>query len=159
MWHNDSRVLNLVAGGVHMTVAHILAAKPNEIISLHPSASLHDVSKTLAEHRIGAVLMLNDDASIAGIISERDLVRALAKHGSGAMDFAAETFMTRELITCSPEDTTHGVMEIMTNGRVRHLPVMSKGKLAGFISIGDIVKRRIAEVENEAEEMKRYISG
>ncbi len=142
-----------------MTVAHILAAKPNDLISLNPSVSLHDVSKTLAEHRIGAVLMLNDDATIAGIISERDVVRALAKYGSGAMELAADAFMTRELITCSPEDTTHDVMEIMTNGRVRHLPVMSQGELAGFISIGDVVKHRIAEVENEAEEMKRYISG
>ena len=142
-----------------MTVAHILAAKPNELISLNPSVTLHEVSKTLAKHRIGAVLMLNGDSSIAGIISERDIVRALAEHGPEAMALAAERFMTRELITCTPEDTTHGVMEIMTNGRVRHLPVMAGGQLTGFISIGDVVKHRIAEVVNEAEEMKRYIAG
>ena len=142
-----------------MTVAHILASKPNEIISLKPSATLHEVSELLAERRIGAILLLNDDESIAGIISERDLVRAMSKHGADAVGFKADTFMTRELITCRPEDTTDQVMSIMTKGRVRHLPVMSDGKLVGFISIGDVVKHRIAEVEHEAEEMKRYISG
>lgn len=142
-----------------MTVAHILTSKPNEIISLKPSATLLEVSQLLAERRIGAILLINDDDSIAGIISERDLVRAMSKHGTEAVGLKAETFMTRELITCRPEDTTDQVMAIMTQGRVRHLPVMSASKLAGFISIGDVVKHRIAEVEREAEEMKRYISG
>ncbi len=142
-----------------MTVAHILTSKPNEIISLKPSATLLEVSQLLAERRIGAILLINDDDSIAGIISERDLVRAMSKHGTEAVGLKAETFMTRELITCRPEDTTDQVMAIMTQGRVRHLPVMSESKLAGFISIGDVVKHRIAEVEREAEEMKRYISG
>ena len=142
-----------------MTVAHILASKSGELISLEPSASLLEVSQLLAEHRIGAVLMIDGDGKLAGIISERDVVRALAKHGPDAGGFKAAEYMTSKLITCSPDDSTHGVMAIMTKGRVRHLPVMSKGKLAGFISIGDVVKNRIAEVEREAEEMKRYISG
>lgn len=142
-----------------MTVAHILASKPFEIISKHPSATLLEVSELLAERRIGAILLLNEDESIAGIISERDVVRALSRHGAGAVELTADAFMTRELITCRPEDTTNEVMSIMTEGRVRHLPVMSDGKLAGFISIGDVVKHRIAEVEQEAEEMKRYIAG
>lgn len=142
-----------------MTVAHILASKPNEIIGLNPSSTLLEVSELLAERRIGAILLLNDDESIAGIISERDIVRALAKHGAEAISETAAAFMTRKLITCKPEDTTDQVMSIMTDGRVRHLPVMSGKKLVGFISIGDVVKHRIAEVEHEAEEMKRYISG
>ncbi len=142
-----------------MTVAHILASKPDEIISIDLSASLQDVSGLLAERRIGAVLLISSDGTIAGIISERDIVRALSKHGQDAIAMKADMFMTRELITCKPEDTTDQVMAIMTDGRVRHLPVMSGGKLAGFISIGDVVKHRIAEVEHEAEEMKRYISG
>ena len=108
-----------------MTVAHILASKPNEIIGLSPSSTLLEVSKLLAERRIGAILLLNDDESIAGIISERDIVRALAKHGAEAISETAASFMTRELITCKPEDTTDRVMSIMTDGRVRHLPVMS----------------------------------
>lgn len=142
-----------------MTVAHILASKSADLISLHPGATLRQVSQVLSEKRIGAVLLLNEDKSMAGIISERDVVRALAQHGSGAVELSADEFMTRKLITCSLEDTTHQVMEIMTDGRVRHLPVIADGKLAGFISIGDVVKHRIAEVINEAEEMKRYISG
>ena len=141
-----------------MTVSHILQSKGSDVISAAPDASLLEVAATLAENRIGAVLVMQSDGTVAGIISERDVVRALAQRGELGQTKVSE-FMTRELITCRPDATIDQIMSLMTEGRVRHLPVMEDGELRGMISIGDVVKRRIAEVEFEAEEMKRYIAG
>ncbi len=142
-----------------MSVAHILQSKGSNVITARPEVPLTDVAKILSENRIGAVLVMKADGALAGIISERDVVRALAQHGTGLDKFSVSDFMTKELITCSPDATLDQIMSLMTEGRVRHLPVLKDGKLSGMISIGDVVKRRIAEVEFEAEEMKRYISG
>lgn len=142
-----------------MTVAHILQSKGSEVISVSPTAAILEVADVLAANKIGAVLVMEADGKLAGIISERDIVRALAQKGSELAGSKVSEFMTRELITCAPDATVNQIMSLMTQGRVRHLPVLDKGELAGMISIGDIVKRRIAEVEFEAEEMKRYISG
>ena len=142
-----------------MSVAHILQSKGSDVISVSPSAAILEVAEMLAEHKIGAVLVMGAGDKVAGIISERDIVRALAQKGSQLAGSKVSDFMTRELITCAPDATIDQIMSLMTQGRVRHLPVLDKGKLCGMISIGDIVKRRIAEVEFEAEEMKRYISG
>jgi CBS domain-containing protein len=142
-----------------MTVAHILQSKGSDVISISPTAAILEVADVLAEHKIGAVFVMGDGDKLVGIISERDIVRALAQRGSELAGAKVSEYMTSELITCAPDATIDQIMALMTQGRVRHLPVLDKGKLCGMISIGDIVKRRIAEVEFEAEEMKRYISG
>ena len=142
-----------------MTVAHILDAKGTDVITTQPEVPLLDVAKVLADKRIGAVLVIEGDETLAGIISERDVVRALAKHGADLGGVKVSAFMTKELITCAPDATLEQLMSLMTASRIRHLPVLRDGKLHGMISIGDVVKRRMAEVEFEAEEMKRYISG
>lgn len=142
-----------------MTVAHILQSKGSDVISVLPSAAILEVADVLAANKIGAVLVIGPGDKVAGIISERDIVRALAQKGNELAGSKASEYMTRELITCAPDATIDQIMSLMTQGRVRHLPVLDKGKLCGMISIGDIVKRRIAEVEFEAEEMKRYIAG
>ena len=102
---------------------------------------------------------MEENGKVAGIISERDVVRALSEQGSGLATAKVSDFMTSKLVTCPPDASVNQLMSLMTQSRVRHLPVMEKGKLCGMISIGDVVKRRIAEVEFEAEEMKRYIAG
>ena len=142
-----------------MSVAQILQVKGSDVITARPEVAILDIAKILAEKKIGAVLVTAEDDALAGIISERDVVRALAEHGTKLGKVKVSDFMTRELITCSPDATLDQIMSLMTQGRVRHLPVLQNGKLCGLISIGDVVKRRIAEVEFEAEEMKRYISG
>lgn len=142
-----------------MTVAHILQSKGSDVISVSPKAAIMEVADVLAKNKIGAVLVMEAGGKVAGIISERDVVRALAQKGDKLASSKVSDFMTRELITCQPDATIDQIMSLMTEGRVRHLPVLDDGKLCGMISIGDIVKRRIAEVEFEAEEMKRYIAG
>ena len=141
-----------------MSVARILQSKGSDVISVAPSAAILEVADVLAANKIGAVLVMDAGDKLVGIISERDIVRALAQKGGEVAGSKVSDFMTRELITCAPEATIDQIMSLMTQGRVRHLPVLDKGKLCGMISIGDIVKRRIADVEFEAEEMKRYIS-
>jgi len=141
-----------------MSVAHILKKKGNNVITVEPSQSLHEVAEVLAKHRIGAVIVVNPAGGIAGIVSERDVVRALAKEGAAALARTAGEFMTAKVRTCSPHDTEAGLMGLMTEHRIRHLPVVEDGKLAGMISIGDVVKLRIEMIEREAEEMKSYIA-
>ena len=142
-----------------MSVARILQSKGSDVISVAPSAAILEVADVLAANKIGAVFVIGAGDKLVGIISERDIVRALAQKGSELAGSNVSDYMTRDLITCAPDATIDQIMSLMTQGRVRHLPVLDKGKLCGMISIGDIVKRRIAEVEFEAEEMKRYIAG
>jgi CBS domain-containing protein len=140
-----------------MTVARIINDKGRDVVTMASDVSLADLVATLAEKRIGAVVIV-DGGDISGIISERDIVRALARHGADALGRKAAEFMTSKIVTCGPEDTIHGVMQKMTDGRFRHLPVVHHGKLAGIVSIGDIVKSRIEEVEKEAEQIREYIA-
>jgi CBS domain-containing protein len=140
-----------------MTVARIINDKGRDVVTMAGDVSLADLVTTLAEKRIGAVVIV-DGGDISGIISERDIVRALARHGADALGRKAAEFMTSKIVTCGPEDTIHGVMQKMTDGRFRHLPVVHHGKLAGIVSIGDIVKSRIEEVEKEAEQIREYIA-
>lgn len=139
-----------------MTVAHILQDKGRDIITIEADKSLADVSALLVEKKIGAVLIMEDQA-IAGIVSERDVVRSLAAHGATALDLKAADVMTRQVITCTPADPIADVMAQMTRGRFRHVPVLENGVLVGLISIGDVVKHRIAETEQEAEALRDYI--
>ena len=140
-----------------MTVARILQEKGRDVMTIAPEASLAEVAATLSERRIGAVLVVEQGA-IRGIVSERDIVRALARHGSEALRKLAVDCMTESVVTCRPEDTIHELMQKMTTGRFRHMPVVEGGKLTGIISIGDVVKRRIEDIEKEAEQIREYIA-
>lgn len=140
-----------------MTVSAILDTKKGNNITLQTSANLADVCATLAKNRIGTVLILNG-SNLAGIVSERDVVRLLASTGAKALEENVQTCMTKKLVTCTRTDTVTHVMERMTTGRFRHVPIVENGDLLGIISIGDVVKYRMAEVEREAQEIRDYIS-
>ena len=140
-----------------MTVATILAAKGRHIVTTEPHHSLQEAARLLAERRIGAVLIVGQDGSLEGILSERDIVRAVALRGAGALDDTVEAHMTRNVVTCAETSLIAEVMEEMTKGRFRHLPVVTDGRLVGMVSIGDVVKQRIAEAEAESRSLRDYI--
>jgi CBS domain-containing protein len=140
-----------------MTVSTIIAAKGHDVITSQPHRTLHDVAKVLAERRIGAVVVTGADGSIKGILSERDIVRAIAMNGANALNSPVSQHMTANVVTCEESDLIHDVMEEMTRGRFRHVPVVKAGKLVGMISIGDVVKKRIAETEAESQSLRDYI--
>jgi len=119
---------------------------------------LETIAKTLADKRIGSVVITDAKGGIVGIVSERDIVRALARNGAGALNLPASTVMSSDVRTCDPNDSEAELMAVMTQLRIRHLPVVENDRLAGMISIGDVVKFRIEAIEREAEEMKTYIA-
>lgn len=141
-----------------MTVAHILTIKGRSVISAAPTETVQGVADLLAKNRIGAVLVRDKTGGLAGIVSERDIVKALAKDGAKALEKTAADIMTSKVRTCGPSDTEAELMSLMTEHRIRHLPVVEDGNLIGMISIGDVVKLRIESIEREAEEMKSYIA-
>jgi len=141
-----------------MTVHRILEKKGNAVATATPDQPLSTIASELANRKIGALVVLDNDI-VCGIVSERDVVRHIAAHGATALDMAVSECMTSKVISCQPTDTIDVVMEKMTAGRFRHLPVLEDGKLAGIISIGDVVKRKIEVTERDAEELKRYIAG
>jgi CBS domain-containing protein len=140
-----------------MTVSAILSIKGGDVTTAQPHRTLAEISRLLAEKRIGAVLITSSDGSLRGILSERDVVRAIAARGAAALDDPASQHMTSKVVTCSRQDLIADVMEEMTNGRFRHMPVVDDGRLAGVISIGDVVKHRIAETVAESQSLKDYI--
>ena len=140
-----------------MNVKTILAAKGGDVIAIEPTATLAAAAKLLAKHRIGAVVISGAGGRLAGILSERDIVRSLAELGAKALDQPVGQVMTREVETCGEDDTVADIMERMTARKFRHLPVLTKGKLVGLVSIGDVVKQRVEEVESESEAMRDYI--
>jgi CBS domain-containing protein len=140
-----------------MTVSTILAGKGREVVSVEPSASLADAVRLLAGKRIGAAVILGADRRIAGIISERDIVRVLAERGAGALDEPVSQTMTRKVETCNESETVSSLMERMTSGKFRHMPVVDCGRVVGIVSIGDIVKHRLHEMERESAAMRDYI--
>jgi CBS domain-containing protein len=144
-----------------MNVKTILAAKKRnlggDLIDIEPAADLAAAAKLLAAHRIGAVVIRGAGGRLAGILSERDIVRAISEHGAGALALPVAQVMTREVETCSEDDTVAAIMERMTAGKFRHMPVTSDGKLVGLISIGDVVKERVGEIEQETEAIRDYI--
>jgi CBS domain-containing protein len=140
-----------------MTVSIILAAKGREVVSVEPNATLSSAIALLAEKRIGAVVVLGVDRRIAGILSERDIVRALAERGAGVLDEPVSRIMTRKVSTCTGGETIAAIMEQMTEGKFRHVPVVEQGKLVGVISIGDVVKHRLQEMERDSAAMHDYI--
>src|SRR5262245_65889305 len=140
-----------------MTVQALLSVKGGGIISIEPTATLETAAKKLAEHRIGALLVLGPDRRVAGILSERDIVRVLAEHGSGVLTQPLAQVMTRKVVTCSQSDTVEVLMQRMTTGKFRHLPVVDQEQVVGGISIGDVVKHRLQEMEQEQAALKDYI--
>jgi len=141
-----------------MSVATILKQKTHDIASVTPDATLADISTLLAHRRIGAVLVLDGD-HLAGIVSERDIVQSLARHGATALDMTASQVMTRHLKTATTDTSIGEAMALMTAGRFRHLPVMNGNNLVGVISIGDVVKERLDEQAHEVDSLKAYVAG
>lgn len=141
-----------------MNVAAILKSKGSDVITTRPQTPLMDVLRLLRDRRIGGVVVLDTAGGIAGIISERDVVRTLAENGPRVLDLPVSQCMTKRVICCRKNDTIDHVMAEMTAGRFRHLPVLENGQLAGLVSIGDVVKFKIAEAEMEAAAMREYIA-
>jgi CBS domain-containing protein len=139
-----------------MTVRAILDSKGQQILSIEPDARLSGAVKILGERKIGAVLVMSR-GRIEGILSERDIVRVLAERGAAVLDEPVSAVMTRKVISCRPTDTVAAIMEMMTSGKFRHLPVLEGERVVGLISIGDIVKWRVGEYEAEQEAMREYI--
>ena len=139
-----------------MTVRAILDTKGHQIQSVTPDTKLSAAIKILAEKKIGAVLAM-ERGRIEGILSERDIVRVLGERGAAVLDEPVSAVMTRKVISCRPNDTVGSIMEIMTMGKFRHLPVIEDNKVVVLISIGDIVKRRVHEYESEQEALRDYI--
>jgi CBS domain-containing protein len=139
-----------------MTVRAILDTKGHQILSVEPDAKLSAAVKILSERRIGAVLVMSG-GRIEGILSERDIVRVLGERGAAVLDEPVSTVMTRKVVSCREKDTVSSIMERMTTGKFRHLPVVEDDKVVGLISIGDIVKWRVKEFENEQEALRDYI--
>jgi CBS domain-containing protein len=134
-----------------------LVGKRGNVITIEPTANLTAAIKLLAERRIGAVVILGADHRIVGILSERDIVRALAEHGPTALHEPVGQVMTRDVKTCSEADTIESLMGSMTTGKFRHMPVVERGQLIGIVSIGDVVKNRVEEIEHEAAALRDYI--
>ena len=139
-----------------MTVRAILDTKGHNILSVEPEARLSAAVKLLGERKIGAVLVMSK-SQIEGILSERDIVRVLSERGAGVLEAPVSEVMTRKVVSCRQNDTVAAIMEMMTNGKFRHLPVVEDDRVVGLISIGDVVKWRVQEYENEQEALRQYI--
>ncbi|MEQ8396459.1 CBS domain-containing protein [Thalassobaculum sp.] len=141
-----------------MLVSDILKSKGSDVVTAPPSMPVADAARLLAEKRIGSILIL-DRSKVAGILSERDIVRALANEGPGCLDGPVSRLMTAKVVTCTPTQSIADVMQMMTTGRFRHVPVVDNGKVAGMISIGDVVKWRLEEAQEEVRQMAAYVAG
>ncbi len=140
-----------------MTVNAILDRKGSDIATIEPTADLASAVKLLAARRIGALVVTSSEREIAGIISERDIIRVLAEFGAAALEQPVGQVMTRKVVTCTRADTMSSIMELMTVGKFRHLPVVEGNKLIGIISIGDVVKYRVQQIEFESAALRDYI--
>jgi CBS domain-containing protein len=140
-----------------MTVTAILSAKGGDVISIDPTATLETAVKTLAKHRIGALLVLGPDSRVIGIPSERDIVRAVGEQGADVLAQSLAQVMTRKVVTCDQTETVGTVMERMTTSEFRHVPVVEQDQVVGIISIGDVVKHRLREMEQESAALRDYI--
>ena len=146
-----------------MKISSVLAGKPAEVITISPDANVTELLRVLAQHKIGAVVVSRDGMSIDGIVSERDVVRAMAADPDagaigGVRPKAVAAIMTADVLTITPDDTVEAAMVIMTDSRIRHLPVVNDGALAGLVSIGDIVKARLADLEHEKAALVDYVT-
>lgn len=141
-----------------MKLAELIRGKSHEIVKIRSDKSIAEAATALTENKIGALLVEDQDGTIAGILSERDIVGGMAPHGADLHDVAVSELMTTNVIRCSPNDSVNEAMAMMTDRRIRHLPVFDDEELVGFISIGDLVKCRIMEVQSEAEALRQYIA-
>jgi CBS domain-containing protein len=141
-----------------MTVARILAEKGREVATTQPHRSLKEVIELLAARGIGAVVVADASMAVLGILSERDVVRVLAQYGAHALDDPVSRYMTPKVTTVTSAETIDHVMETMTEGRFRHLPVVEDGRLIGIVSIGDVVKRHVSQLDTERQALREYIA-
>ena len=141
-----------------MQVRHLLREKGREVVTIASDATISEAARLLARRRIGAVVVRDRDGSITGILSERDIVRAVADDSFAALGQSVSAHMTRRVSTCCETDSVEDLMEQMTRGRFRHIPVVEDDRLTGLVSIGDVVKSRIAETVREAENLREYIA-
>ena len=140
-----------------MFVSDILSQKGGLVFTVTMATTVAQIAQQLGARRIGSVLVMADTDAVAGIVSERDLVCAVSQHGAAALDLEARQVMTRDIVTCHPDDSIDQVMEMMTTGRFRHVPVVDRGELLGIVSIGDVVKARLEEARHETEALRAYI--
>lgn len=141
-----------------MKIETILEAKGSTVYSVRADDSIADAIKLLNQHNIGVVVVVDDKDAIAGILSERDVVRNMADDGGAIMQARVSKCMTANPFTCTPDSTVDELMQLMTRRRIRHVPVVDQGRITGLISIGDVVKRKIEEAEEEAAAMREYIA-
>lgn len=141
-----------------MSVSVILARKGREVVTIAPSATMDDAARLLADRHIGAIVVVDDAGGIAGMLSERDIVRALSLRGAAMLGEPVSAYMTKKVETATPADTIDNLMARMTAGKFRHIPVCEGRTLAGIVSIGDVVKLRLADIEAEASAMRDYIA-
>lgn len=141
-----------------MTAARILDDKGATVFTLRPSQTLHEAAVALNQHKVGAVIVTDGDRPV-GVFSERDLARSIAVSGAAALSEPVESVMSTGLITAGPAEGIDALLALMTEKRVRHIIIMDQGRMTGVVSIGDVVKRKIAHAEAEAESLKAYIEG
>jgi len=139
-------------------VEHILSQKGRTVTTIEPERTLGDAVRLLDERRIGAVVVGDGDHAVLGIISERDIVRALAKTGAAALEEPVSRYMTGKVVTCTGRSSISELMELMTERKFRHVPIVEDGRLNGIVSIGDVVKHRVAEIETEHKALREYIA-
>jgi CBS domain-containing protein len=141
-----------------MKLAELIKGKSPEIVKIRANSTIAEAANTIAQHKIGALLVDDEGGSIVGILSERDIVRGMSQHGADLQGVKVSELMTADLIRCAPGDSVNEAMAMMTDRRIRHLPVFEDEQLVGFISIGDLVKCRMMEVQGEAEALRQYIN-
>ncbi|MFI1916716.1 CBS domain-containing protein [Nocardia sp. NPDC020380] len=142
-----------------MRISEILRRKGTGVITIAPNATVRELLRVLSAHNVGAVIVSPDGADMAGIVSERDIVRRLHRDGAGILDSPVSSIMTAAVHTCSPDDHVETLNATMTEHRIRHLPVLRDGRMVGIVSIGDVVKSQISELETEREHLVRYLHG
>jgi len=141
-----------------MLVGAILSRKGADVFTIDPDATVADAVEELRVHHCGALIVSSDGVVVTGIVSERDVVRQLAEHGHEVLDRPVASVMTGDVVTCTPADTTEQLMALVTDRRIRHVPVIDADRLAGVVSIGDIVAARVSELEDETQLLHDYIS-
>jgi CBS domain-containing protein len=139
-------------------IEQILKGKGRSVMTARQDDTIHEIASRLSHRKIGAIVIINGAEQVEGIVSERDIIRLVAEHGAKALSMPASGAMTRNVVSCTSKATIEEIMDIMTNGRFRHLPVIENGKLAGIISIGDVVKHHTAEVQLEVTAMRDYLA-
>ncbi|WP_020575829.1 CBS domain-containing protein [Actinopolymorpha alba] len=141
-----------------MRINDVIRGKGAQVVTVTPGTLVRQLLRVLAEHNIGAAVVSTDRSTIEGIVSERDIVRHLTTSGIEILEGPVSSIMTEQVHTCTPADTVDELMRLMTERRIRHVPVLVDGKIAGLVSIGDVVKTRIGELEFEREELEKYIA-